>query len=162
MGTPDLDPTGIFGKPTNGDTQQEQSPPEFEAPEMVDPRKGAPYKQLGDRLDEFFGGIALVFLTGGDVYCAQVISEREHALVDSWLLLARQNKGVLNALKKLTEGGAWGAVVFSTASIAIPVAQHHGIYPADWPNPWAMVTGTPLDTAAAGENPSENMKGQPE
>lgn len=114
--------------------EQQQAPPISEA-QPRPPRKGS----LEARLGELIGGFALPFAAMGDMHCAGVIAQRGPALAGAWAELAQQNAAVKRVLERMLSGGAWGGVIVSTLAIAVPMAQHHGIY--DGPDPFAMFFG---------------------
>ena len=97
---------------------------------------GSPIKTLQGRLEQLFVTPAMVFAARGDQYCAQVIVKGAPDLAESWANLAKESPAVKKVLERLLEGGAWGGVVVSSLMIALPIAQHHGVYPAEWPNPF--------------------------
>jgi hypothetical protein len=98
--------------------------------------------------------MGMMFVMKGDAYCGMVLAQRGPALVTSWIELAKVNDGVKRVLDRMSSGGAWSGVIMSTSAIAIPMAQHHGMYPEDWPNPWALDI-TPLDVGMNGQSPDE-------
>lgn len=59
-----------------------------------------------------------------------VIVSNADAYSHAWCELARTDKRVYSALRKLCVGGAWGGVVIATAAIVVPIAGNHGLLPA--------------------------------
>lgn len=118
------------------------------------PRAG----QLETKLGEFFGAFSLIFAATGDDYCAWIIAERSPQLASAWAELAKQNPAVKRVLEGLVEGSAWGGVILSTLSIALPIAKHHGVWRG--PDPFAFIMpGPPPDVAPKGDNNGNSGNG---
>jgi hypothetical protein len=132
------DTTGSRGNGGNGgaDAGSTPRPPRGAAPP---PRARA--GSLESKLGELFGSFSLVFAATGDQYCAEIVAQRSPALAAAWADLAKQNASVKRVLEGLVEGSAWGAVIFSTLGITIPIAKHHGLY--NGPDPFALILPGP-------------------
>lgn len=113
---------------------------------------GTATKSLERRLTDFFAAFALPFAMSGDTHCATVIAQGAPRLAEAWGTLARESPAVKRVLDRMLEGGAWGGVIVSTLMIAIPVADHHGLYPKGLPNPFSILAPP---THSHGEQPTE-------
>lgn len=105
---------------------------------------------LQKRLEDWLGGLALIYKTFGDDYGAELVTDRAPHVAKAWAELAQQNPGVKRVLERLTEGGAWGAVIVSTSSLVFPLLAHHGILPPQI----AAFTGAPMASVPAGTMPA--------
>lgn len=94
-------------------------------------------------MNELFGGISMAFALGGDQHCARVMANGGPQMARAWAELAAVNPGVRAILLKMNQGSAWGGVFISTTMVGLPIAQHHGLYPASAPNPWAGLSQAP-------------------
>lgn len=56
----------------------------------------------------------------------QLITEHAKPIAEGWNTLAQENASVAKVLDSLTSGGAWGAAIMPTASLAIALAANHG------------------------------------
>lgn len=118
--------------PSDTDTTEGTPPPE-PAPSITGRQAGARRAPLQKKLEEFFGTPALAYSFMGDQYGAELLAQRTPAMAEAWYDLSTKNAGVRRVLERLVEGGAWGAVVLSTASVLVPLAQHHGLIPGSDP-----------------------------
>lgn len=82
--------------------------------------------RLEEKLEDLFSTIALPFAIAGDMHCANIVAQGAPKMATAWVALADENPGVKRVLTKLTEGSAWGGVIVATASVALPIAAHHG------------------------------------
>lgn len=128
------------------------------------PLLGGDRKNRGDlgkveqQLNDLVGATSLLFVTRGDMYCGTLLAQRGPILVSSWIELAKVNDGVRRVLERMSSGGAYSGVIMSTLAIAIPMAQHHNLYPQHWPNPWTLDV-TPLDLGMNGQSPTGDASG---
>jgi hypothetical protein len=81
------------------------------------------------------GMLTLAFSATGDMHCAQVVAEGGPDLIDSWMWLAGKHPEVRRALEVLCGGGGYLALITSTLGVALPIMQHHGMYPKGAPTP---------------------------
>lgn len=99
---------------------------------------------LQAKLEQFFAIPAMAFAAGGDHYSAELLAKRGPMVAEAWYELSRENKSVKRILEGLVEGSAWGAVIFSTLSLVVPIAKHKGLYRG--PDPFAFM-GLPVPDA---------------
>jgi len=85
-----------------------------------------------------------------------IIVQKSDAFVKAWCELARTDKRVYNALRKLCVGGAWGGVIMASCSIVIPVAANHGLLP---PMAAAVFGGLPDVESDNLDDESESVNG---
>lgn len=97
-----------------------------------------PQSQLGKALYEQFSMLSLAVMSTGDFYCAKIIALNAAPLATAYDDLAKKNARVKEVLEMIVSGGAWTGAVMATAAVAIPIAQHHGLYPEEWPNPFTL------------------------
>lgn len=95
-------------------------------PRSAPPRRAAA-SSLEGRLSDMFSAPALAFSLAGDQHCANIIATGAPEMARAWAKLASENASVRRILNQLLEGSAWGAVVISTLSVAVPIAAHHGM-----------------------------------
>lgn len=94
--------------------------------------------QLRKTLEDEIGLVILGFSTAGDLHCAEVLADGSEKMIDSWIWLAEKHTGFRRVLEYICGGGGYAAVVTSTLGVALPIAQHHGFYPAEWPTPSSL------------------------
>lgn len=126
------------GKPTEvkpPDEDRDEPPRRERASRTRDTRRpGRPpgsqsVKHIEDGLNQFFGGVSIVFLFSGDAYMAELFSVRGPNLAKAYANLARQNPAVKKLLERLIAGGQYGEVVFTTLSIVLPAMSHYRVIP---------------------------------
>lgn len=100
---------------------------------------GGSARDLKTRLEELFGGMALLPMAAGDHYSAHIIATRSGHLAEAWSDLAKQNPAVKRVLEGMLQGGAWGAVIMSTGAVVVPILGHYGFLPPV--DPWAGLYG---------------------
>lgn len=107
------------------------------------PSKPGP-KNLEAKLTEFvsFAGVAVFPL---NQYDGIVLTVRGPALAHAWAELAKVNPTVQRVLERMVEGGVMGGVILATLSVAIPIAQNHGVA-ANLPLPFGL-TGDDVEAA---------------
>lgn len=111
---------------TNGASD---TPPRDQA-KAPGPKPRTPAKpKLQRRLEEFFAAPAAVYAAVGHQYPAQILTLRSPQLAEDLYLLAEESPPVKRVLNKMLEGGAWGGVIVSAASILIPILSYHGVVP---------------------------------
>jgi hypothetical protein len=137
-----------------GDVPPKESPLGADSPLLGGdrPKTRGDLGKIEANLNDLMGTMSMMFVMKGDAYCGMILAQRSPALVTSWIELAKVNDGVKRVLDTMSSGGAWSGVIMSTSAIAIPMAQHHGYYPQEWPNPWALDI-TPLDMGMNGQAP---------
>jgi len=59
-----------------------------------------------------------------------VIVTQAEGTAQAWVALAKADKRVLAALRKVVVGNAWGGVIFAHLAIAVPIAANHNLLPA--------------------------------
>lgn len=94
--------------------------------------------QLRKAIEDEIGLVILGFSTAGDLHCAEVLADGSEKMIDSWIWLAEKHVGFRRVLEYICGGGGYAAVVTSTLGVALPMMQHHGMYPADWPTPSSL------------------------
>lgn len=106
----------------------------------LDPNR--PFKhtlpQLRKTLEDEIGLVILGFSTAGDLHCAEVLADGSEKMIDSWIWLAEKHVGFRRTLEYICGGGGYVAVITSTLGVVLPIAQHHGAYPAHWPTPSSL------------------------
>lgn len=115
-----------------------------------------PTTVLGKALYEQLSMLAMLIMGTGDIYCANTLAANAARLATAWDNLAKKNAQVRAWLEMLTSGGQWTEAVMATLAVALPMAQHHGIYPRNWPNPFGLGLVPPSDEVTEHEqqNPS--------
>ena len=108
-----------------------------------------PTTKLGKQLYEFVSSLSVAVMLAGDQHCADVLARNASPLAHAWDGLAQKNARVRLILETMVTGGAWGEAVFATLAVAVPIAQHHNIYPPEWPNPWRLIPPSPEVMSAA-------------
>lgn len=121
--------------------------------EDIRPPATARAKTIERRLEELIASFALGFAMMGDDYCANVVAHGAPHLAQAWANLAKESPAVRAVIERLLRGGAWGGVVISTLAIALPIAQHHNIYPQRMPNPFLFMNPIPAPWMA---DPTQN------
>lgn len=111
------------------------------------PRRGSDLDKIRQGLNELVGtigagqqmmGVALqepAHFVGG-----KVTEEMGPRLVDAWVNLAESSPMVKSYLLRLTQGTAYGEVVFVTIGFAMSQAQAYGALPISFPNPFMDVS----------------------
>lgn len=56
-----------------------------------------------------------------------VIGANAEPLAKAWADLAAEDKRVKAAIDKMMQGSAWGGVIFATGSVAMGIANNHGL-----------------------------------
>lgn len=137
-GAGDAPPDRSAVKPTS------ETPPGADSEKKPPPRRRPPReKPLKVQLEDLFGGMSLMVMASGDEYCANVIATQAEPLAIAWSELATKNPRVEMILRSILEGSAWGNVIVITAATVIPIAAHHGLYPAGFPMPFSFGLGPP-------------------
>lgn len=62
----------------------------------------------------------------------QIIGENAESLAAAWYKVARQNDAVRVFFERMTQTGAWGEAIATTAMVAVPIAQNHGLIPGEF------------------------------
>jgi hypothetical protein len=100
-------------------------------------------KHLQERLDEFVSTVALaqtgLAVASGDPrhgVAGQITAQLGPPMVEAWVQLARERASVYRVLTRLTEGGAWGGVIFTTFGMIYSQLQAYEVLPRDAPNAW--------------------------
>lgn len=136
-----------FDNPPPDDTPPKaKTPPRTAKKEGAKPRAGRPVgstnksavKGIEETLNDALGMAAMAVMASGNFEGAAIIGARGPKLAAAWAELARVNPNVRRVLEKMMKGGAWGSVVISTASIALPLAQTYNVLPQGVPNPFAL------------------------
>lgn len=91
--------------------------------------------KIEEGLTDLFSGFALAAQFQGNDVAYVILTSRGPKVAAAWAELARQNASVRRVLERLMTGGAWGGVVVSTLSMALPLAESYG---AHVPNPFAL------------------------
>lgn len=98
----------------------------------------ASLQDLREAMENALGLIAMAFAARGDLYCAEIITDGSPDLIDSWIWLAKKHDGVRRVLGYLVGSGGYTALALSTLGVALPIMQHHGLYPENMPTPKSM------------------------
>lgn len=128
-------PAPVKPPDTEQKKQEDKAPKKDKAPKRS-PGRPTKQAQMEESLNELFLGLAAPFAIVGDFHCATIITNGAPQLAKSWSELAQQNKVVKSFIESMMGGSAWMGVIMSTAAVTIPVMQHHGAYPQNWPNPF--------------------------
>lgn len=107
------------------------------------PERKPPTTRLGRDLYNLVSDIGMGFMVAGDSYCGSILLDNAAQLATAWDNLAKRNARVKEVLEKLVSGGAYGEVLIATVGVALPIAQHHGIYPRSWPLPMSLGMAPP-------------------
>lgn len=83
--------------------------------------------KIEEGLTDLFTGLALVAQAGGNDIAFVVLTSRGPKLARAWAELARQNASVRRVIERLMTGGAWGGVIMSSVSVAMPLAASYGV-----------------------------------
>lgn len=94
------------------------------------PSKATTRATLERRLTEQFGAIGITVCVF-DPYCGQSVIMGAERLAKALARLADENPAMRRALNMSLQGSAWLELTVALAYIAIPVASHHGLLPAD-------------------------------
>lgn len=108
--------------------------------------RGRPLKRE-TKLVEFFTNIGML-VSAFNMADGQIIALNAEGLANSWAKLAAENAKVAAAIDRLTSGGAWGGVLFSSLAVVVPIMQNHGI-------------SLPLPPMALGIQPDEEPPSPP-
>lgn len=92
-------------------------------------RKG-PTPKLQKSLEELFSAPALAYSLAGDEWAAKHITTSAPGVAEAWYKLAQESAPVRRVLERMTTGSAWGAVIFSTGGMVLPLLAHHDLLPA--------------------------------
>lgn len=129
-------------KPPAGKTAGAKPPPANarKGKTRLDPDR--PFKatlpELRESLEAAAGYAVLGFSAKGDMHCAEVVMDGAPELIDSWIWLAEKHREVRRALEVLCGSGGYLALITSTLGIALPIMQHHGMYPENAPTPRSL------------------------
>lgn len=117
--------------------EKPKSPPRDKKPSGRPPGRAnaASVGKIEEGLTDLFSGFALAAQFQGNDVAYVILTSRGPKVASAWAELARQNASVRRVLERLMTGGAWGGVVVSTLSMALPLAQSYG---AHVPNPFAL------------------------
>lgn len=94
--------------------------------------------QLQKALEDQLGLVILGLSTAGDMHCAEVLADGSEEMIKGWIWLAEKHTGFRRILEYICGGGGYAAVLTSTLGVALPIAQHHGLYPEGWPTPSSL------------------------
>jgi hypothetical protein len=93
---------------------------------------------IEEGLTDLFSGLALAAQVQGNDVAYVVLTSRGPKVAKAWAELARQNASVRRVLERMMTGGAWGGVILSSISLAMPLAQSYGVLPPGIPNPFQL------------------------
>lgn len=119
------------GRPPGAKNRTSSSGPRPEAPEArrILPDNMPRAKGKKNYATGIEGSLLIIGKLVGDIVNpvdGQIISEHAKPIAEGWQTLAWENPAVAKVLDSLTSGGAWGAALMPTASLAIAVAANHG------------------------------------
>lgn len=102
-----------------------------------EPSKRPPGRKpaLEKRLEEFFVTVSMGVTFTGDFYSAEILRQSAENMAQAWNRLAQQDARVKRVIERMLDGGAWGQVISVNIAVALPIMQHHGIYPQGAPLP---------------------------
>lgn len=129
--------------------EEPEAPRAERAPRAPSAPPRARANAMESRLAELFSAPALAFSLAGDMHCAEIINNGGPEMARAWAKLAQENPAVRRVLNTLLEGSAWGGVVLSTLSVALPIAAHHGV---KLPGPWSGGSDHRQDPPAGAPN----------
>jgi hypothetical protein len=107
-------------------------------------------RQIREALDQTWVGLSIyVGSVRGDLHCSAIVAEKGPDVTAQLLELAKVNKSVKRALEAYATTGAWGGVIGSVMSMALPIMAHHDRLPAGI----AARFNPPSDDGADATNP---------
>lgn len=142
-------------KKSNGDSPPKgKSAPRAQSSTLTIP-------QIRKGLGELFDMASAGFLFAGDMHCSLHFSEspQREALIGAWCNLAERNLAVKRIFSRLLTGSAYTEVTVATIAFFIPVAQHHGLYPDTWINPFSL---DPSNIQAMADEAEAHANGKPD
>lgn len=93
-------------------------------------------KKLAEDLTQIYATIGLAIHGIGSVRedvglsnMGMAVIQRAETLSENWLELANTNPAIKKALKKITEGGAWGSLIIGHAICIVPFLADRGVIP---------------------------------
>lgn len=95
-------------------------------------------KGIEETLNDVMSVLSMAAIAQGNIEAGVILSSRGPKVSAAWAELARVNPNVRRVLERMMKGGAWGGVIFSSLTVAIPVAHSYGVLPAGVPNPFGL------------------------
>jgi hypothetical protein len=139
----------------------DKAPPASKPAKAERPRGRPP--ELQKQLEDLFLGIGL--MTGGAIneFDGEVIRDNAEALAENWNKVAQSNAAVKRFLTSMMETGAWSGAIMTTAAVAIPIMQNHGVIPGNIPTPFKTPPHlqTPQQAAQQRPTPPPQASGMP-
>lgn len=114
---------------------------------------------IEEGLTDLFSGLALAAQVQGNDVAYVILTSRGPKVAKAWAELARQNVSVRRVLERMMTGGAWGGVILSSVSLAMPLAQSYGVLPPGIPNPFQL-SAEEWAEAAAIQTRREQLRAQ--
>ena len=132
----DAAPKPTAATPPAGDDKTKSSPRDKKPTGRPAGRANASsVAKIEEGLTDLFSGFALAAQFQGNDVAYVILTSRGPKVAAAWAELARQNASVRRVLERLMTGGAWGGVIVSTLSMALPLAESYG---AHVPHPFAL------------------------
>ncbi len=94
--------------------------------------------QIREALENAAATLVLALSARGDMHCAEVVMDGAPDLINSWIWLAEKQPSVRRVLEYMVGGGGYLALLSSTLAVALPIMQHHGMYPEGAPTPVSL------------------------
>lgn len=94
--------------------------------------------EIREGLEAAAGMLVLAFMARNDEHCASAVLDGAPDLIDGWIWMAEKHPEVRRALEVLCGSGGYLAVITSTLGVALPIMQHHGMYPQGAPTPASL------------------------
>lgn len=115
------------GRPRKSDDAPK---PSTDSPPSPTAKRGRPPRNnLKGRLQETVGAVGLMVAVVEPFDGMAILNGAEN-LATALDNLAAENPSVQRTLEQLLQVSAWGQVMTAVAAIAVPIAAHHGILPA--------------------------------
>lgn len=108
-------------------------------PKRTGPKKKPGPANLEAKLTESVKGLGMALATAGQIDDGMILISRGPALCSAWADVAESNAQVKRVLTALVTTGVWSGVILSSASVALPIIQNHGIANGV-PNPFVLTS----------------------
>lgn len=123
---------------SKGASKSKDTPPKSRAPKTPAGSMSIPNIKAG--IGQILDTASLAFVLTGDAQCSSHFADSpaRSNFIEAWGNLAERNIAVRRTLTRLLTGSAYTEVIVATFAFTVPVAQHHGLYPSTWINPFAF------------------------
>lgn len=134
---PPKDSPPTMGRPGRTAARKAKADDDYVPPPLTIPQIRTKLKQLLNTA----GGLAML----ANPADGQVILAHADAAADAYTELAKRHKSIRRAIEALEAGGAYGAAISVTLSMALPILANHNKLPAPLA-PMAMLFGVSPDS----------------